>query len=246
MPVCQASGEGPLRLAAGHGRHGLFEPCAAFDAVGRHRLAAPKKNLDTRACRLGDKRDSPVFMRVFQDDCRLRSCHTALVIPTSLPNLDALDVEALKALAMAQHAELRKQQQSNAEQIEHLTLVIEKYRRMIFGSKSEKLTGQLDQLEFQLEELETTHAATEAAEQPPASRKTTPSRPRAPRKPLPEDLPREVVTHMPCYSNCPCCGGALRQFGQDVSEQLERTPATYKVIQHVRPKFACASCDGVV
>jgi transposase len=185
-------------------------------------------------------------MRVFQDDCRLRSCHTALVIPTSLPNLDALDVEALKALAMAQHAELRKQQQSNAEQIEHLTLVIEKYRRMIFGSKSEKLTGQLDQLEFQLEELETTHAATEAAEQPPASRKTTPSRPRAPRKPLPEDLPREVVTHMPCYSNCPCCGGALRQFGQDVSEQLERTPATYKVIQHVRPKFACASCDGVV
>jgi hypothetical protein len=39
------------------------------------------------------------------------------------------------------------------QRIEHLKLVIEKYRRMIFGSKSEKLQGQLEQLEFQLEEL---------------------------------------------------------------------------------------------
>jgi transposase len=38
----------------------------------------------------------------------------------------------------------------------------------------------------------------------------------------------------------------LRQFGEDVSEQLERIPATYKVIQHVRPKFACAAYEQVV
>jgi transposase len=98
-------------------------------------------------------------MRVFKDDCPLRSCHTALVISTDLPNLDALDVEALKALVMAQHSELRKQLQSNAQQIEHLKLVIEKYRQMLFGRKSEKLAAQLDQLEFQLEELETAEAA---------------------------------------------------------------------------------------
>jgi transposase len=63
---------------------------------------------------------------------------------------------------------------------------------------------------------------------------------------LPEDLPREVITHLPAQSCCPDCGGALRQFGEDVSEQLERIPATYKVIQHVRPKFACAACEQVV
>ncbi len=34
-------------------------------------------------------------------------------------------------------------------------LVIDKYKRMIFGTKSEKLKGELEQLEFQLEELET-------------------------------------------------------------------------------------------
>ena len=75
------------------------------------------------------------------------------MISARLPDLDALDVEALKAMVLAQHSELLEQQQSNSQQIEHLKLVIEKYRRMIFGSKSEKLNGQLEQLEFRLEEL---------------------------------------------------------------------------------------------
>jgi transposase len=167
------------------------------------------------------------------------------VISARLPDLDALDTEALKAMVLAQHSELLEQRQSNSQQIEHLKLVIEKYRRMIFGSKSEKLTGQLEQLEFRLEELETAQAATEAAQQH-STRTTTKSRTRASRKPLPEDLPREVITHLPAHTCCPGCGGALRQFGEDVSEQLERIPATYKVIRHVRPKFACPGCERVV
>lgn len=167
------------------------------------------------------------------------------MISARLPDLDALDVEALKALVMAQHSELLEQHQSNTQRIEHLKLVIEKYRRMIFGSKSEKLTGQLEQLEFRLEELETAQAATEAAQQH-STPTTTKSRSRASRKPLPEDLPREVITHLPAHTCCPDCGGALRKFGEDVSEQLERIPATYKVIQHVRPKFACPGCERVV
>ena len=107
------------------------------------------------------------------------------MISARLPNLDTLDIEALKALVIAQHSESLRQHESSHQQIEHLKLVIEKYRRMIFGSKSEKLKGQLEQLEFQLEELETEQAATEAA-QPSSSPATTKSRPRAPRKPLPK------------------------------------------------------------
>ena len=86
------------------------------------------------------------------------------MISTPLPNLDTLDIEALKALVIAQHSESLRQHESSHQQIEHLKLVIEKYRRMIFGSKSEKLKGQLEQLEFQLEELETEQAASEAAQ----------------------------------------------------------------------------------
>lgn len=159
---------------------------------------------------------------------------------TAPPDLNSLDKETLKAL-------LIQERRSNAQEIEHLKLVIEKLRRMLFGVKSEKLTGELEQLELRLEELETSEAAEEiaqenSAETQPASRPRR--RPR--RKPLPADLPREVVTHLPPHSCCPDCGGALRQFGEDVSEQLERVPATFKVIRHVRPKFACKHCESIV
>lgn len=178
------------------------------------------------------------------------------MVPAPLPDLDGLDPETLKALLVAKHNESvdqHKQLRSSSQEIEHLKLVIEKYRRMIFGRKSEKLTGELEQLELRLEELETGQAADQAAEDadevqqsssPQFEAKPGTSRPR--RRPLPEDLPREVILHMPEHDSCPCCGGKLRQFGEDVSEQLERIPATYKVIRHVRPKFACSACDRVV
>jgi len=173
------------------------------------------------------------------------------MFPAPLPDLDGLDPKSLKALLIARHNEAIKQLRSNSQEIEHLKLVIEKYRRMIFGRKSEKLTRELEQLELRLEELETTQAADQAAEdaqeaQQPSSPQSKPRTSRPRRKPLPEDLPREVITHMPAHDACPCCGGELRQFGEDVSEQLERIPATYKVIRHVRPKFACSACDRVV
>jgi transposase len=178
------------------------------------------------------------------------------MFPAPLPDLDSLDPEALKALVIAKHNESlqqHKQLTTNSQEIEHLKLVIEKYRRMIFGRKSEKLSGELEQLEFRLEELETAQAAEEVAQDAAEAQQSgssasgqqrRSSRPR--RKPLPADLPREVVTHVPEHQCCPDCGGQLRKFGEDVSEQLERIPATYKVIRHVRPKFACAGCDRVV
>ena len=189
------------------------------------------------------------------DDFHLVSWHTAIMIPASLPDLDGLDPEALKALVIAKHlesVEQHKELTSNTHEIEHLKLVIEKYRRMIFGRKSEKLSGELEQLEFRLEELETAQAAEEArqtateAAEPAPTRTEAKRRSHPARKPLPEDLPREVVTHLPPHNCCPDCGGALRQFGEDVSEQLERIPASFKVIRHVRPKFACAGCERVV
>jgi hypothetical protein len=127
-----------------------------------------------------------------------------------------------------------RERHSNALEIDHLKLVIEKFRRMLFGVKSEKLTGELEAAEEAAKEKS---AATQPASRP---------RRRPRRKPLPEDLPREVVMHMPEHDPCPDCGGRLRQFGEDVSEQLERIPATFKLIRHVRPKFACNHCERVV
>ena len=49
-------------------------------------------------------------------------------------------------------------------EIEHLKLVIAKLRRMMFGTKSEKVAREVEQLELKLEELETGGAA-----RPPAA-----------------------------------------------------------------------------
>lgn len=178
-------------------------------------------------------------MRVLGVCFHSRSCHTRRMNEAAA-DLDSLDKETLKEL-------LIHERRSSALEIEHLKLVIEKFRRMLFGVKSEKLSGELEQLEFRLEELETSEAAEEAAQEKSTETQSA-SRPRRRprRKPLPEDLPREVVLHMPEHDSCPDCGGALRQFGEDVSEQLERIPATFKVIRHVRPKFACNHCERML
>ena len=151
----------------------------------------------------------------------------------SLPDLDSLDREALLALLLEER-----------DEIKHLKLVIEKLRYRLFGSKSEKLEAELDQLELDLEERETAGALAVPEMEAPAADSSSRQKPH--RKPLPENLPREVITYTPADTCCPGCGGVLEQFGEDVSEQLERIPATFKVIRHVRPKFACARCECVV
>ena len=60
------------------------------------------------------------------------------------PDLDVLDRVAVKALVTSLYA-----------QIEHLKLVVAKLRRMHFGRKSEKLHREIEQLELQLEGLQT-------------------------------------------------------------------------------------------
>jgi len=130
-----------------------------------------------------------------------------------------------------------------SERIEHLKLMVEKYRHLLYGTKSEKMVAKIEQLEFELEEDEATHAELEAF-----TERHEPERlkPRPARKPLPEHLPRELRTHLLDSDCCPDCGGALRQFGEDTSEQLEIVPETFFVIRHVRPKYTCTGCDRVV
>ena len=50
----------------------------------------------------------------------------------------------------------------------------------------------------------------------------------------------------PASCTCPECGGALRQLGEDASEQLDYVPGYFQVIRHVRPKLACRACARIV
>src|ERR1700730_2677440 len=121
----------------------------------------------------------------------------------SVVDLSRLDREALEALVVAQQEKLLNR---NSE-IEHLKLIIAKLRRMMFGTKSEKITREIEQLELKLEELEV-HKA-ERAEAGPGSE---PASKRPSRQPLPEHLPREVHMHMPAADTCTACGGELSKL----------------------------------
>ncbi|MDB5961183.1 MAG: family transposase [Massilia sp.] len=158
-----------------------------------------------------------------------------------LPN----DIEALKAMLLMRDERiigLEAQVNTGAAEIEHLKLMIAKLRRMQFGRKSEKLDLQIEQLELQLEDLQADEA--EAAREMPAADQAP--RKKSVRKPLPEHLPRDEKVYLPASDACPSCGGGLRHLGEDVAEQLEYVPASFRVIRHMRPKLACTCCDTIV
>src|ERR1700677_497016 len=165
---------------------------------------------------------------------------------TTLPDLNLLPAEALKALVLAQHEQLLWRE----SEIEHLKLLIAKLQRMQFGRKSEKLARQIEQLELRLEDLQAKPAESasqlESQSAAPASPLliSTPAKPA--RRPLPEHLPRQTQRHEPKESACPDCGGGLRKLGEDVSEMLEYVPASFFVVRHVRPKLSCTKCDRIV
>ncbi len=163
---------------------------------------------------------------------------------TTLPDLNFLPPDALKALILAQHEQLL----SRESEIAHLKLLLAKLQRMQFGRKSEKLTQQIEQLELRLEELQSSPArnASQPEDKPEASSILISSAAKPARRGLPEHLPRETQTHAPKQQMCPDCGGQLRKLGQDVSEVLEYVPASFLVIRHLRPKLSCTKCDRIV
>jgi transposase len=92
-------------------------------------------------------------------------------------------------------------------------------------------------------------AAAATAPTLPAPPPRAPRRPPTGRRPLPADLPREEQVHTPPERerHCAGCDQPKACIGVERSEVLEWLPATFKVIVHLREKYACPRCqDGVV
>ncbi|MBT8359689.1 MAG: IS66 family transposase [Deltaproteobacteria bacterium] len=122
------------------------------------------------------------------------------------------------------------------EQIRHL-------RAQLFGRKSDKVYGDSGAQPlplFDMPEPDPEAQPEESVEVPAHTRK------KSGRKPLPEDLPRIERIHDIAEADKVCgCGCELSRIGEDVSEQLDIIPARIQVIRHIRPKYACKSCQGV-
>ncbi|WP_143565665.1 IS66 family transposase [Sinorhizobium fredii] len=131
--------------------------------------------------------------------------------------------------------------------IARLRLEIEKLKRDIHGSRSERKARLLEQMELQLEELEADAGEDELAAELAARSSAVRAfeRKRPSRKPFPEHLPRQRVV-IAAPANCPCCGSAkLSKLGEDITETLEVIPRQWKVIQTVREKFSCRACEKI-
>src|SRR4051812_37388046 len=137
---------------------------------------------------------------------------------------------------------------NGAALIAQLKLQIEKLRRELYGTRSERKARLLDQMELELEELEAAATEDEIAAQTAAARMRAdaPVQRRSPaRKAFPAHLPRERIV-IAAPESCPCCGSAkLSKLGEDITETLEVMPRQWKVIQTVREKFSCRTCETI-
>src|SRR6266700_7242770 len=176
----------------------------------------------------------------------------------ALPDLKVLSVDSLRTLILTQYEQLvsaedkltttQEQLLSREREIEHLKLLLAKLHRMQFGRKSEKLAGQIEQLELRLEELESNRSEQEpnSPEPAPVAASLTPAAAKPARRALPDHLPRQTRTHVPKDKACPQGQGEALKLGEDVSEILEYVPASFVVIRHVRTKLSCTKCDCIV
>src|SRR3954454_5308078 len=153
---------------------------------------------------------------------------------------------AARIAAEAKAAEASAVRQGLTLEIERLKLEIARLRRERFGPSAERST-RLEQLELSLEDLEEAAAEAQAAQAPDPDETTDVrafARRKPARRPLPEHLPRTRVVY-PAPAACPCCGGRVRKLGEVVTESLERVPARWFVVQHVREKVSCRSCEAI-
>ncbi|MBM1817369.1 IS66 family transposase [Pseudosulfitobacter pseudonitzschiae] len=152
------------------------------------------------------------------------------------------DPDELRAVSeqMVQHI------QSQAYQIEKLKAELAGHRKARFGSKSERL----DQLALDLQEddeiaeaAEAQHAeqsADDEHEHPPTKAR---AKRQHSRKPLPDHLDRHDEVLSP-GETCVGCGGALRQVGEDVTQELDYIPGHFVVRRFIRPRMACTCCEA--
>ncbi len=151
------------------------------------------------------------------------------------------DVEALKRLVIGRD-----------ETIAKLLAEIARLKRWRFGRSAERIDQALLQLQLALDDLQRLpevephdQAALPLEESTQASSKR-PVRLRRVSRALPAHLPRETIVHAPTSCSCPECGAAMRKLGEDISEQLDFIPGTFKVLRHVRPKLSCTHCSRVI
>ncbi len=144
------------------------------------------------------------------------------------------DIAALKAL-------VQSKDQKIAALEEELRLALHKR----FAASSEKASPDQFNLFNEAEQIEAEATAAEPIADEPTTTVPEHERKTRGRKPLPDHLPRTRIEHdIPDADKLCACGCQKTRIGEATSEQLDIIPEQIQVLQHVRFKYACRSCEG--
>lgn len=166
-----------------------------------------------------------------------------MTLARELPN----DVDALKRMIVELHeqsaaeiARLKAEQQAAID--EAVKAAVAAILRRYYGPRSESFDPR--QLFLFGQQVVDSPLDTASIEDESGEPLTT-RRPRHKhgRQQLPEHLERIEIEHDLDDKNCPACGNERLRIGAEISEQLEYFPASFKVLRHIRHKYACGKCD---
>ena len=171
-------------------------------------------------------------------------------IPDTLPD----DVALLKKMLLEQTQKLERKlaqkdkriaklERVNQQLSDKLQQLLERYnlkKYQKFSPSSETYEGEGEVLNEAEQLIEDESVATEPDTQTSESAKKA-AKPRRPR--IAPELPRVDVIHDIDDKTCACCGHALHQMGEEVSEQIEFVPAQIRVLRNVRLKYSCRQCE---
>jgi len=166
-----------------------------------------------------------------------------------LPN----DVVVLKRLIVDRDAVIERIREEAARQLEaqaerhaaELKAAIAALLRRYYGPRSERFDPrQLLLFGQMLDQQPIDEASVEGESGEELVTRRIKRRHKHGRQQLPDSLERIEIEHDLDDKSCPECGCERCRIGAEISEQLEYFPASFKVLKHIRHKYACAKCDA--
>lgn len=180
----------------------------------------------------------------------MRASYGDIVLTMSLhEDLFSSELESLRGEVTG----LKHQLADSAEKIKYykeendrLQEQLREFKRQVYGKKSERWESQ-EQLTFNEVEALASQAPKEPNDEEESEIKVEGhTRKRGHRKPLPENLEREVVKlELPIEEQVAEDGTPLKVIGWEVSEKLKYEPARITVIEYHRAKYGADSGDYV-
>jgi transposase len=154
------------------------------------------------------------------------------------------EIERIREAAAAEIARLQVEQQRAID--EAVKAAVAAILRRYYGPRSETFDPrQLLLFGQQIDNAQLDQASIEDEAGEQLVTRRVKNRDKHGRQLLPEHLERIEIEHdLPQEQKaCPVCGCERCRIGAEISEQLEYFPASFKVLKHVRHKYACHQCD---